>query len=682
MPPGRSVWQPSSSDHRIKQASNMATSYNAVTKQSESGQVANNYLDTMIVDGLSTVNSKLKNNNSEEMTMTAAGIIGKSYDDITETFSPKQVRLTHNILAFTKDNWETVETALGEITYTNASGTTVTDYGLIAKVVISGYIYGSTIDSGNIISGHIQNRDNSIYIDLNNDQNFIKCLNNLTVDKYGRIKTINGLFTNFSNSNYINLSGNYDAYNLNGTIDAGGYVDSIEINTNIIDINTEETVNINITNPLNITSIVGKATLYNSRGYQVETISLFCGGNYFTTKITKNTGIYRISINNNLSQELSYDIYVNNVNANIVNFGNNFIVDNGGNITAKTINIDNTFCNSIKTENFFGGKRLIRVASYDVPTNGHFLSSIYYGTPNTYVRVVINEETNNRKPVSLEYQYPPDTQIIQERITIKKGKNIFNKVFNPGEKININLYFYGNDEERCYGDVYLEVYDVSIQEYQYGHLLSSPKLFFESSTNIDNFRPSTTKYGYDIDPNNGLINSYRIDSDANYNGIYIQGGKIFYQNNHTVPKITLDNSGSYTQDSYGNYVPVLGSGNYYLEIDAYNISSGIRGSVQWNGSDIRLKDNINDLSIEKSLYLINNVRPVEYELKEYPGIKRYGFIAQELREILDNNSGIEFDSGDKNNTRSINYNDFIAPLCLIVKDQQKQIDELKKMLKH
>ena len=55
--------------------------------------------------------------------------------------------------------------------------------------------------------------------------------------------------------------------------------------------------------------------------------------------------------------------------------------------------------------------------------------------------------------------------------------------------------------------------------------------------------------------------------------------------------------------------------------------------------------------------------------------KRYGFIAQELRETLSDDSGIEFES---NGIKNINYNDFIAPLCMIVKKQQEEIDLLKK----
>ena len=204
----------------LQQAQTMATSYNAVTKQAESGQDASEYVNSMLIEGLSTVNSKLKNNNNEEITITAAGIVGRSYDDITETFSPKQVRLTHNILAFTKDNWETVETALGEITYTDTHGQLITDYGLMAKIVIAGYISGSTIQGGKIISAHIQNEDDSSYMDLTNATEdashnpiyFLKSNDNFTVDKNGKIKSAGGIFSNNDYSSYLNLSNSFSEF--------------------------------------------------------------------------------------------------------------------------------------------------------------------------------------------------------------------------------------------------------------------------------------------------------------------------------------------------------------------------------------------------------------------------------------------------------------------------------------
>lgn len=116
------------------------------------------------------------------------------------------------------------------------------------------------------------------------------------------------------------------------------------------------------------------------------------------------------------------------------------------------------------------------------------------------------------------------------------------------------------------------------------------------------------------------------------------------------------------------------SGGDEMAIDHSSIWCDAGGSVVWSSSDRRLKKNIEDLTLEKAQKLIDSVNPREFEFRHKPG-KRYGFIAQEVREILDDDSGIEFVSG--NDVRNINYDDFVAPLVLIVRDLQKQITELK-----
>lgn len=114
-------------------------------------------------------------------------------------------------------------------------------------------------------------------------------------------------------------------------------------------------------------------------------------------------------------------------------------------------------------------------------------------------------------------------------------------------------------------------------------------------------------------------------------------------------------------------------GDHYIHIKHNNVWSKDYGSVSWAGSDKQLKKNIKDLTLNKAKKLINSVHPREFEFKSRDG-KRYGFIAQELKEVLDDNSGIEFETDGLCN---INYNDFIAPLCMMVKDLQEQINELK-----
>ena len=115
------------------------------------------------------------------------------------------------------------------------------------------------------------------------------------------------------------------------------------------------------------------------------------------------------------------------------------------------------------------------------------------------------------------------------------------------------------------------------------------------------------------------------------------------------------------------------AGSSYIQIMSGSIWNNTNGKeAAWTTSDRRLKKNIKDLTIEEAKNLISIARPRSFELIREAGV-RYGFIAQELREVLDDDSGIEFTS-EETGYHLVNYDDFIAPLCMIVKDQQEQID--------
>ena len=651
----------------IKQASNMATSYNAVTKQSESGQVANNYLDSMIVNGLSTVNSKLKNNNNEEMTITAAGIIGKSYDDITDTFSPKQVRLTHNILAFTKDNWETVETALGEITYTDATGTTITDYGLIAKVVISGYIYGSTIEGGTIITPHIQNNDNSSYIDFSEDYNqyFIKMGDYFSIQKNGNIKSYSGYFSNYYNSNYINLTGN-----------------NLLFDKEIV-VNSRNTINVDIPFYNNCTIKINRldsfpenqirARLYawnieSSNMVQVSYIYIKIGINDVYTMNESYTN-YRLVLDNISDDSIPLRIYIESEKSDLINFNNKFIVDSQGNVSMNNnetrhlsatdiystlINVSNGSNNVFYEYKTFANNQsgyVFEYYNFTMPANLTITCGIYNYAPNTIRTLTLHYRQNN-------VNYYEDIVLDTTRnITIDSFDTILEKGVYDYISVYVNVQ--GNNSYYC--DVYCYCYAPAVQMDKNGVFASQinySRLFMGSlwSYKIDE---ETIDMKWKESDDGSIISNFHVNLNGNL-GLYMRGSN--------TPTILL--SDSTVEDDY--------RGTQWLSIDKNNIYCAEKGGVYWTGSDRKIKKNIADLSIEDARNLIYNVRPREFELIKDSG-KRYGFIAQELREILDDDSGIEFYIEDLD-MHNINYLDFIAPLCMLVKDQQRQIDKLKEKI--
>ena len=155
----------------LSQAKSMATSYGSVKRQATQGNDAKETVDSWFSDGLNSALVRITGNNNEDVIWDKNGLLCRSYDDITETYSPEQFRLTHNIMAYTTDNWNTVSAALGKHDYIyyddNKVKQTNTDYGLTAKFVTAGYINGSQIIGGEVYSENYTSTTGT-YLDLNN----------------------------------------------------------------------------------------------------------------------------------------------------------------------------------------------------------------------------------------------------------------------------------------------------------------------------------------------------------------------------------------------------------------------------------------------------------------------------------------------------------------------------------
>lgn len=229
----------------LKQASSMASSYGYVQQQAETGSnIKTNYIDEWIDNGLNSVFMKINSNNDEDIQINSSGIIARTYDDIEDDYSPKQLRITHNTLAFTNDKWASVKTALGEFEMTyhpvnndkiNINTTPITEsmYGLVADAVLAGKIVGSVMESNTFIGGHVQCIGNSNYIDLSSEtldserKDFLHCGDNFLVDKTGKVKSKSGIFES-NNGYYINLSNDYSG-NYNHIIKIG---DNFNVDSN------------------------------------------------------------------------------------------------------------------------------------------------------------------------------------------------------------------------------------------------------------------------------------------------------------------------------------------------------------------------------------------------------------------------------------------------------------------
>lgn len=178
------------------------------------------------------------------------------------------------------------------------------------------------------------------------------------------------------------------------------------------------------------------------------------------------------------------------------------------------------------------------------------------------------------------------------------------------------------------------------------------------SANItsDNSVDISGKNGVNISSSSGSVNSTSTSSmnfyvpDNNYVQFLAKSGS------NNILNVTMNLR---TSTQYGRITS-------YIPISAPSFDQS---------SDRRIKENIKELDVNKSVKFIKSLKPCEYILKE-TNSKHHGFIAQEVEEISDWDIVSESEKGIK----ALAYADIIADLVATVQNQQKQIDELKSII--
>ena len=111
-----------------------------------------------------------------------------------------------------------------------------------------------------------------------------------------------------------------------------------------------------------------------------------------------------------------------------------------------------------------------------------------------------------------------------------------------------------------------------------------------------------------------------------------------------------------------------------------NDSDGTKYAVFDDGSDERLKKDIEALSLEEALMIIKNTEALSFRYKENDSIKHYGFTAQRLEaecEKLGLENPFVRNGEMRGDLKNVSYTQFIAPLVKVVQNQQEEIDLLK-----
>ena len=156
----------------LSDASSMASSYDGIQRQANLGNEARDMIRQWLNEGLDASLIQIQNNVNEDILIDNNGLIGRSKSDITGEYSPEQIRLTHNIIAFTEDNWKSVTQAIGKHKYKyydegKKDFVDALGYGLSANFVTAGVISGSQIIGGDVYSDNYSEANSTgSYINL------------------------------------------------------------------------------------------------------------------------------------------------------------------------------------------------------------------------------------------------------------------------------------------------------------------------------------------------------------------------------------------------------------------------------------------------------------------------------------------------------------------------------------
>jgi prepilin-type N-terminal cleavage/methylation domain-containing protein len=173
-----------------------------------------------------------------------------------------------------------------------------------------------------------------------------------------------------------------------------------------------------------------------------------------------------------------------------------------------------------------------------------------------------------------------------------------------------------------------------------------------------------------IRPANGNI---IIDNWGVGYGVYLRGGTgIFFQNSGGSPE----------------YMRITSTGNVGIgtTTPAYKLDvfGDIRttGCLVYNGgtlgtcaSDIRLKDNIMNLTFDNAIEKVIKLQPKKFVFKQDPNHEMHGLIAQEVEEFAP-----ELITTDQNGYKQIKYGDIQWLMLQTIQEQQKTIENQQKLI--
>ena len=233
----------------LNQVTSMSSSYDSFKNQVIGSQESIEQVSSWIKDGLDLTNTKIVSTaKNQDIVYNKNGILVRSYDDITETYSPEQLKIVNSTIAITDDDWKTVKTAVGKFNYIDPiSGEKKTGYGINSEVLVGNLMIGKGLiiknsdntfeigDSGLIINTTSKTADRRLFRIQKDGSDKLYLDSNGNV--VGNDITINNLIANSGsfNGRIVATSGNIGDWDINDGLLENNSVVGTANKTTIID---------------------------------------------------------------------------------------------------------------------------------------------------------------------------------------------------------------------------------------------------------------------------------------------------------------------------------------------------------------------------------------------------------------------------------------------------------------
>lgn len=184
-------------DEVFQKTASISKSYDFESPSWKKGNEAYNKMNEYINQGFVDLTKDILSADNQEFTISNTGIRGREYLPATDTYSPEELRMTKNVLAFSDDYFNSTKAAIGRYQLPDGSWT----YGVIAESLVGKQILGKTLfleteDKSLVWNGEgltIKNANIIMTNDEGVDQTVQDMIGDIDLSKYDNVLTAGGL---------------------------------------------------------------------------------------------------------------------------------------------------------------------------------------------------------------------------------------------------------------------------------------------------------------------------------------------------------------------------------------------------------------------------------------------------------------------------------------------------------